>query len=276
MHSIYIHCLRSIIMCLRRVLAKLQASSRAERQASEPVGTPEIKKKPKKAKGEIEEKLFPEKDSCPNHKSQFLSCNMQSRAEILLSIPAHASGYGQSSGFDERRARKAVPAECAASKLHIKRCRLLCVCCIYVCTWDGGGEGGQTLLTQLRWAKEDATGPEGDEEEQGSKNTKNSKKNKQKKKEIKKSNKESEKGNRDSNSGDAEEPHAITRMKRTMAPDCAYVPGSYKEARLRYIKRKREKGWSWKEACQKWNASAIRGSWLEGLSTNELKRRRFI
>eukprot|EP00439_Symbiodinium_sp_Y106_P016496 s4067_g2.t1 len=126
------------------------------------------------------------------------------------------------------------------------------------------------------WAKEDATGPEGDEEEQGSKNTKNSKKNKQKKKEIKKSNKESEKGNRDSNSGDAEEPHAITRMKRTMAPDCAYVPGSYKEARLRYIKRKREKGWSWKEACQKWNASAIRGSWLEGLSTNELKRRRFI
>ncbi|CAE6962640.1 unnamed protein product [Symbiodinium sp. CCMP2592] len=193
---------------MQQVLAKLQKASRreqpdleaaAERQASEPVA-PETKKKPKKVKGQIEEKLFPEKDSCPNH--------------MRVSL----------------------------------------------------------------WAKDDVTGPEGDEAEQSSKKKppKKSKKKQQKNKEIKKPNKEIEKENGGSNNGNAEEPHAITRMKKNMAPDCLYVPGSYKEARLRYINRKREKGWSWKEACAKWNGSAIRASWLEGLSTNELKRRRFI
>ena len=73
-----------------------------------------------------------------------------------------------------------------------------------------------------------------------------------------------------------EEPEAIQRMKRTMTADCVYVPGSYKEARLRYIAKKRERGFSWREACQKWNQSSARASWLEGLSQNELKRRRFI
>ena len=73
-----------------------------------------------------------------------------------------------------------------------------------------------------------------------------------------------------------EEPEAIQRMKRTMTADCVYVPGSYKEARLRYIAKKRERGFSWREACQKWNQSSARASWLEGLSQSELKRRRFI
>ncbi|CAE7328867.1 unnamed protein product [Symbiodinium sp. KB8] len=73
-----------------------------------------------------------------------------------------------------------------------------------------------------------------------------------------------------------EEPEAMKRMKRTMAPDCAYVPGTYKEARLSFIAKKRDRGFSWKEACQKWNQSSKRARWLEGLSKSELSRRRFV
>ena len=74
-------------------------------------------------------------------------------------------------------------------------------------------------------------------------------------------------------SGDTE---AMARMKRNMSEDCAYVPGSYKEARLKFLAKKRKRGYSHSEACKLWNQSAARASWLEGLSTNELKRRRFI
>ena len=68
----------------------------------------------------------------------------------------------------------------------------------------------------------------------------------------------------------SEDTEAMQRMKRTMSEDCAYVPGSYKEARLKFLAKKRS------EACKLWNQSAARASWLEGLSLNELKRRRFI
>ncbi|CAE7494942.1 unnamed protein product [Symbiodinium microadriaticum] len=197
---------------MQRVLAKLQAATKKEKadQASEPSdGAPEAKKKPKKAKGEIEDKLLPEKV-------------MDNLRELISADPAEP------------------------------------------------------------WAHEDETGDAVDDGEPEQSSKKNKKKTTKKtlqcqnKKEIKKSNEKNEKENRVSETGDAEEPFAITRMKKNMAADCAYIPGSYKDARLKYIKRKREKGWSWKEACQKWNASAIRASWLEGLSTNELKRRRFI
>ncbi|CAE7258128.1 unnamed protein product [Symbiodinium necroappetens] len=197
---------------MQRVLAKLQAATKKEKadQASEPSdGAPEAKKKPKKAKGEIEDKLLPEKV-------------MDNLRELISADPAEP------------------------------------------------------------WAHEDETGDAVDDGEPEQSSKKNKKKTTKKtlqcqnKKEIKKSNEKNGKENRVSETGDAEEPFAITRMKKNMAADCAYIPGSYKDARLKYIKRKRDKGWSWKEACQKWNASAIRASWLEGLSTNELKRRRFI
>ena len=69
---------------------------------------------------------------------------------------------------------------------------------------------------------------------------------------------------------------AMQRMKRTMSEDCAYAPGNYKEARLKFLAKKRKRGYSHSEACKLWNESAARASWLEGLSLNELKRRRFI
>ena len=150
----------------------------------------------------------------------------------------------------------------------------------------------------MRWAKDDENGDAGvanegelKEGKKINKNKKNGKSSKSMQKETQNSNpgnqkenkegkkketKDDKKGNQVSDGGDTKEPEASIRMKRTMSADCVYVPGSYKEARLKYINRKREKGWSWKEACQKWNGSAVRASWLEGLSTNELKRRRFI
>ena len=74
----------------------------------------------------------------------------------------------------------------------------------------------------------------------------------------------------------SEDTEAMQRMKRTMSEDCAYVPGSYKEARLKFLAKKRKRGYSHSEACKLWNQSAARASRLEGLSLNELKRRRFI
>ena len=100
------HALLSVIMCLRRVLAKLQAATKKEKadQASEPSdGAPEAKKKPKKAKGEIEDKLLPEKVSCPNHMNL-------ANADFPLSTLVHA-GYGQSSRVDLCGSSRAVPAE---------------------------------------------------------------------------------------------------------------------------------------------------------------------
>ena len=74
----------------------------------------------------------------------------------------------------------------------------------------------------------------------------------------------------------SEDTEALKRMKRTMSEDCSYVPGSYKEARLKFLAKTRKRGYSHSEACKLWNESAARASWLDGLSLNELKRRRFI
>ncbi|CAE7745511.1 unnamed protein product [Symbiodinium sp. CCMP2592] len=147
------------------------------------------------------------------------------------------------------------------------------------------------IFNSVVWAKDDeggaANGPgDGDEEDpDGHKKAKASKKPKAKKAQDSKNctaskvqaKKDPKKEKQDpSTDKKGEETEAMQRMKRTMTSDCAYVPGSYKEARLRFIARKRDRGFSWKEACQKWNQSSARASWLEGLSQNELKRRRFI
>ncbi|CAE7294683.1 unnamed protein product [Symbiodinium sp. CCMP2592] len=149
----------------------------------------------------------------------------------------------------------------------------------------------KACLHRNRWAKDDsgeATDEEPEEDEKKRKKTKKKKakapakskaskaKAQQDQKNTKKDKQTSKKKENSSSQEQGEETEAMQRMKRTMTADCAYVPGSYKEARLRYIAKKRERGFSWKEACEKWNQSSARASWLEGLSVNELKRRRFI
>ena len=94
-------------MYLRMVLAKLQKQKLQNMGGlSENPQASELKKP--KAKREIEERLLPEKVSCPNIAESSSYRAIHSSSEISLYSSA---GYGQSSGLDVCRALKAVPAE---------------------------------------------------------------------------------------------------------------------------------------------------------------------
>ena len=54
-----------------------------------------------------------------------------------------------------------------------------------------------------------------------------------------------------------------------------YQPGSFWDARVAFMKKKRAKGFTHKEACDLWMCSNKRASLLSDLPENELKRRRF-
>ncbi|CAE7840304.1 unnamed protein product, partial [Symbiodinium sp. KB8] len=116
------------------------------------------------------------------------------------------------------------------------------------------------ILDLIVWAKDDeaeAANRPGDELQQVSKkkkkapSSKSSKASKAQAQQDEKENKvqvtdEKKKKKTSSKDENGEETEAMVRMKRTMTEDCAYVPGSYKDARLRYIAKKRARGFSWK------------------------------
>ena len=54
-----------------------------------------------------------------------------------------------------------------------------------------------------------------------------------------------------------------------------YQPGSFWDARVAFMKKKRAKGFTHKEACELWMHSNERAAMLSDLPENELKRRRF-
>ena len=54
-----------------------------------------------------------------------------------------------------------------------------------------------------------------------------------------------------------------------------YAPGTFKDARLSFMRKKRAKGFTHLEACKLWMCSNKRAAMLSDLPVNELKRRRF-
>ena len=62
------------------------------------------------------------------------------------------------------------------------------------------------------------------------------------------------------------------KTKPKPKPTGAYCPGSYAEARKKFIADRRGQGVPFAEASAAWNSSAERNKLLEGLSPAELKR----
>ena len=111
---------------------------------------------------------------------------------------------------------------------------------------------------QPRWAREDA-GDDEDEEDEGEKRAPKPKRKPQKKKTKKRPTKQKKAcENQDKKAGSL------------------YKAGDYKQQRLKYIQRRRDVGWTFREAADAWNESSRKAKLLAGMSKGELKRRRFI
>ena len=57
--------------------------------------------------------------------------------------------------------------------------------------------------------------------------------------------------------------------------DCRYVPGEFSQARLRFIRKRQAKGWTFRDASNFWNSSKTRANMLARLPPSERARRRF-
>ena len=78
------------------------------------------------------------------------------------------------------------------------------------------------------------------------------------------------------NTGDNEEEPKRKKKKPSEAfPDCTYVAGEYSQVRLKFIRKRQAKGWTFKEASACWNTSKTRANILKNMPPSEKARRRF-
>ena len=68
---------------------------------------------------------------------------------------------------------------------------------------------------------------------------------------------------------------AKTSKAKPPVVSSTYTPGTFKDARVAFMQKKRAKGFTHLEACKAWMMSNRRANMLSDLSENELKRRRF-
>ena len=116
------------------------------------------------------------------------------------------------------------------------------------------------MCLQARWAKEDAGDDE--DEDEGEKRAPKPMRKPQKKKTKKRPTKQKQ--------------ACENQDKKAVDPGSLYKAGDCKQQRLKYIQRRRDVGWTFKEAADAWNESSRKAMLLAGMSKSELKRRRFI
>ena len=125
------------------------------------------------------------------------------------------------------------------------------------------------LNLHSRWAREDAGDDEDEDEEAEDGNRKQQRKRKPQKKKKKKNGSAKKKTK-------ATKPSKNGAKKDAAETSSLYKAGDYQKKRMKFIQRRRAVGWTYREACDDWNASACKAKLLAGLSQSELKRRRFI